>query len=215
MQKKILIGLTLTLIIVIFIAIYWATEPGRQESARQYQKAETVERGAELYAVQCAACHGFAGEGGIATALKDSPLDASVLENTIARGVPGTAMPAFDEKEGGPLKRHQIQDLVTFIKDWDSTLASIPAPESPATPLTKSASEIYATSCAVCHGANRQGVSGLGTALTPQSLVALSDAEIRDAILNGVSGTAMPAFKSTLTPEELDTLLQFFRDTSP
>ncbi len=215
MQKKILIGLALTLIIVIFIPIYWAMEPGRQEAAFNRQKAEAVERGAELYAVQCAVCHGSESNRGIATALKDSPLDQNMLATIIARGVPGAAMPAFDEKEGGPLKRHQIQDLVTFIKDWDSTLASTPAPESPATPLTKSASEIYATSCAVCHGANRRGVSGLGSALTPQSLAVLSDTETKNAILNGVPTTTMPAFKGNLSPAEIDALLQFLRDTSP
>ncbi len=215
LQKKILIGLALTLIIVIFIPLYWATEPGRQESARQRQKAEAVERGAKLYALQCAACHGSQGEGGIATALKDSLLDENVLERTIARGIPGTVMPAFDQEEGGSLKRHQIQDLVTFIKNWESAMPPKPAPESQPTLSAKSAGELYATSCAACHGANRGGMSGLGPALTPESLAALSDAEILDAALNGVPGTMMPAFKSILSAEEIDALLQFIKYTSP
>lgn len=47
-----IIGLTLTLVIVIFIALYWVAEPGRQEAASERQKAEAVERGAELYIPQ-------------------------------------------------------------------------------------------------------------------------------------------------------------------
>ena len=39
MQKKIFIGFLLTLIIVIFIPVYWATEPGRQKAASENFKA--------------------------------------------------------------------------------------------------------------------------------------------------------------------------------
>ncbi len=52
MQQKILIGLVLTLIIVIFIPLYWAAEPGRQEAARERQQAEAVEREARPYMPQ-------------------------------------------------------------------------------------------------------------------------------------------------------------------
>ncbi len=215
MQQKILIGLALTLIIVIFIPVYWAMEPGRQEAARERQKAEAVERGAGLHTSYCVICHGSGGEGNIASTLKDNPLDENVLERAIARGIPGTGMPAFDEEDGGPLKKHQIKDLVTFIKNWDDALPTTVVPTPQSTPSAKAASELYATSYAVCHGANRQGVSGLGTALTLDSLAELSDTEIRDAILNGQPGTTMPAFKSTLTPEEIDALLQLIKYASP
>ncbi len=42
MQRKIFIGLALTLVIVIFIPLYWVTEPGRQEAALARQQAEEV-----------------------------------------------------------------------------------------------------------------------------------------------------------------------------
>ena len=67
----------------------------------------------------------------------------------------------------------------------------------------------------MCHGPNQQGVSGLGPALTLESLAELSDTEIRDTILNGRSGTAMVAFKGSLSPEEIDVLLQLIKYTSP
>lgn len=132
MQQKIFIGLVLTLIIVIFIPIYWAMEPGRQEAARERQQAEAVERGAELYTLQCAGCHGSGGGGGIGPPLKDSQLDEETLEKIIARGVAGTAMPAFGEEDGGLLKRHQIKYLVTFIRNLNQSLIESPSAPTPA-----------------------------------------------------------------------------------
>ncbi len=76
-------------------------------------------------------------------------------------------------------------------------------------------SALFEANCAACHGANRQGISGLGPTLTPQSLAELSDTEIRDTILNGRPGTAMAGFKGRLNQEEIDALLQLIKHTSP
>ncbi len=97
MQQKILIGLTLTLIIVFFIPIYWVTEPARQEAARERQQVEAVGRGAELYTSSCAGCHGSEGEGKIGPALKGTQLDEDNLEKIIARGVPETGIAAWSK----------------------------------------------------------------------------------------------------------------------
>ena len=74
--------------------------------------------------------------------------------------------------------------------------------------------KIFSTKCAACHGANRQGIPGLAPPLTPESLTASSDTEIKGMILDGRSGTAMPAFKGTLSLEQIDALLRFIKDTS-
>jgi mono/diheme cytochrome c family protein len=259
LQQKILIGLALTFFIVLFIPVYWATESGRQEAAGERQKAEAVARGAEQYILQCAVCHGPAGEGTLGPALKGSRLDDNALEKTITRGIAGTAMPAMGAEDGGALKKHQIKDLVIFIRNWDQSLIVSPPVPTPAVPIpvpapapapapepkpepapqpepsptpvpapapapgplplptapTINADELYAGKCAACHGTERQGVSGLGSALTPESLTALNYTEIRDTILNGRSNTAMPPFKGTLSQEEIDALVQFIKDTSP
>ncbi len=164
MQQKILIGLALTLIIVIFIPIYWATEPGRQEAARERQQAEAAERGAELYTSSCAVCHGSEGEGKIGPALQGSPLGQDALEKIIARGIPGTAMVAWSEEDNGPLKGHQIEDLVTFIRNWDSALVTATegeteadtfTPQPPPLPITTTPTEpgkaIFEQKCQSCH----------------------------------------------------------------
>ncbi len=77
------------------------------------------------------------------------------------------------------------------------------------------AKELYSAKCAACHGANRQGIPGFASALTPESLVVFSDNQIRGVIADGKPGTAMPAFKGSLTTEEINALLQFIKNTSP
>ena len=92
-------------------------------------------------------------------------------------------------------------------------------PDAPTTPTTTAptidAAKIYSTNCAPCHGGNRQGVSGLGLPLTPESLGTQSDTEIRDIIANGKPNTTMIAWKDSLSSEEIDALVQFIKNTSP
>ncbi len=85
-------------------------------------------KGEELYQAACAICH-------------DSPHRASMVpflgaykpgvrkneaywRMWIAHGRPGTLMPAFDRKQGGPLEQEQIDDLVAWL--------GIRFPEAPA-----------------------------------------------------------------------------------
>ena len=88
------------------------------------------------------------------------------------------------------------------------------APTSTPTPSAIDAGALYETNCVACHGANRQGMTNLGPALTPQSLAELSDAETKDTILNGRSGTAMTPWKDILNSEEIDALVHFIKNTS-
>lgn len=83
------------------------------------------------------------------------------------------------------------------------------------TPAPVSAKDLFGAKCAACHGANRQGISGFAPTLTSESLAKLSDTEIRNAIVDGRPGTAMPPFKGSLSPEELDALLQLIKSPSP
>lgn len=77
------------------------------------------------------------------------------------------------------------------------------------------ASKLYSNSCALCHGPNREGVENIGPALTPDSLAALSDTEIKDTILDGRLDTGMLPFMDVLNAEEIDALAQFIKYTSP
>ncbi|MDP6501382.1 MAG: c-type cytochrome [Dehalococcoidales bacterium] len=217
MQKQIIIGLILTIMIAVFIPVYWLAESGRQEAAVIRQHEEAVERASHVYSAACAACHGAEGEGIVGPALRNTRLDEKALAKTIARGVPGTAMVAWGPEDDGPLKDHQIKELVLFIKAWGEPLSEEPQSASAKTPDTETLTggELFTARCIACHGADRQGILNLGLPLTPESLSELTDTEIRDTILNGQADTMMAAFKDTLTSEQIDSLVQFIKYTSP
>ena len=79
-----------------------------------------VDHGATLYATNCAACHGTAGEGGT---LAKKPLNSpeyltthsdEEIQRAIAEGIPGTVMPAYGDK----LTLDDIADLIAFFRSW-------------------------------------------------------------------------------------------------
>ena len=123
LEKKIAVGLALSVAIAILLPLYLIGEPGRQTAAAQRQQHESTVRGAEVFvSTQCATCHGARGEGKIGPALNGTKLDEAALIKSISRGRPGTAMMAWSADLDGPLKRHQITDLANFIKNWDNAL---------------------------------------------------------------------------------------------
>lgn len=63
--------------------------------------------------------------------------------------------------------------------------------------------------CGSCHGMTLQG--GLGTPLTPQALLNKSNDYLKTIILYGKPTTAMPAWKSLLTEQEVDFIIQMLR----
>ncbi len=214
----------LTLAIVVFVPIYWLAEPSRQEAAKERLLHESVEHGAEVYAQQCASCHGAEGEGLIGPALQDTPLDAATFEKLVRRGVPGTVMTAYAVEEGGPLKNTDIAGLTNLAMHWELAPEEDAATESETTqaetttepaPSSSAAAESYSTSCAACHGANREGVDGLAPALTPDSLGDRSHADITAIVTDGISGTSMPAFEGSMTADEIDALVTFLKEVAP
>ena len=73
------------------------------------------------------------------------------------------------------------------------------------------ASKLYASNCAACHGANRQGIPGTFPALTATSLTGKSDADLTTTITKGKTGTAMTAFEGKLSAAEIDALVKFIK----
>jgi cytochrome c oxidase cbb3-type subunit 3/ubiquinol-cytochrome c reductase cytochrome c subunit len=78
----------------------------------------SAERGAPIYAAQCAKCHGKQGKEGKYGALANPELLASAsdgfLATTIERGRDGTPMPSF----AGKLTKAQIDDVVALLRSW-------------------------------------------------------------------------------------------------
>lgn len=78
----------------------------------------------------------------------------------------------------------------------------------------KAVAEFYTINCSACHGAERQGISGLGLPLLPEDLVE-DDAFYIDTILNGRAATVMPPWgQQGVSNAEAEALVAFFR-TAP
>ncbi len=139
-QVNVMIGL-LFLAFVGFAA-YIVYENPRADAARETQTDTHARRGAELYVLNCANCHGVRGEGYIGFPLaldafliigeddprgwEETPLGEAdeiheFLFNTIACGRRGTSMPLWLERYGGPLSETQVNYIVTMITEgrWD------------------------------------------------------------------------------------------------
>lgn len=111
---------------------------------------------ADIYAQQCAACHGDNGEGGVGGALTESSLDVAERIAIITNGQGG--MPAY----GPTLSAAEIEGVADFLDDFAVV-------------------EIYATQCAPCHGSAGEG--GVGPSLQESML---TDADRYSIIAEGL-----------------------------
>lgn len=65
---------------------------------------------------------------------------------------------------------------------------------------------VYSRNCAFCHGANGEG--GAAPALVGLN-ASFSESELTAVVTDGIGGTPMPAFGSSLTEEEIEAVVQF------
>jgi len=113
--------------------VYLLTNDTTRASSDTRVQDTNVARGQEIFAANCATCHGSKGQGGVGLPLNipaNHPTgDAAItqrytyLSRTLHNGRPGTYMQAWSQENGGPLNSEQINALVTMIMhgDWNQT----------------------------------------------------------------------------------------------
>jgi mono/diheme cytochrome c family protein len=74
---------------------------------------------------------------------------------------------------------------------------------------------LFVSKCSICHGPDGKGNTSMGKSLKIADLHSatvqkMSDAEIKDLILNGKN--KMPAFKGKLTDAQMDEVLAYIRE---
>jgi len=258
-QLEIFFGMILvSMAVAAIIYVGFTQEESMAERARS-QHAEAIEVGAELFETNCSGCHGLKGEGipGLAPGLNDlhfftNRLDEVGWEGTLEDYIVSTiatgravstrpelyvgggkpAMPAWSQQFGGPLRDDQIQDLSTFIQNWEATalgdveLAELPTPsvEEVADPIARGEGLFVASGCGGCHAIEGVSFGEVGPNLTQIADVAATRKDgvsaedyIRESIVNtnvfvveGYESNIMPQnYGQQFSSRELDDLIDY------
>jgi mono/diheme cytochrome c family protein len=179
--------------------------------------------GQQLFAENCAVCHGDFGEGGPNPARPDdiiapissaeylSTRDDSTLRSITAQGQPNFGMSPFGTAFGGPLDDEEIDAIVAFLRSWEANPPVEFPPEVVTGPIAPSGAEVFAEVCARCHGAEGEG--GIGPALKGPSFLAEypDDEQVFDTISLGHDATAMIPWGEILTANQINELVIFIR----
>ncbi len=172
-------------------------------------------RGDQVFAGNCAGCHGAVGKGDgpAAGALTPGPRDLTTarlsdrrLSEALWNGVRGSSMPSWNDLATGDLR-----GLVAYL----GTLA----PKEPPPELTgterETARELYTRQCAVCHGPDGAGDGPSASVLAPAPTnfqeVRPTTAHAESALAHGVRGSAMPRWVGKLTPDQRKLLARHVR----
>ena len=168
------------------------------------------------YQKYCALCHGVDRQGGVndhAPSLRSETLMRTGFPEfilfTIAYGRRGTPMGAYFEEVGGPMNNDELYRLTRWLKERVA-VESIDLPADPVNGDVQRGADIYAQSCASCHGQEGEGVTAPAIG-NPALLALASDAFLRYTIEHGRDGTEMIAWGGTLAAADLDAVTAFLR----
>ncbi len=148
--------------------------------------ATTTPDAGAAYGSFCASCHGASGQGGAGPSLVTSNASLARISAVITGG--SGSMPGF----GPMLTPGEVDAVSKLVAGFQS---STPAPTTTIAAAATGA-DIYASSCASCHGST--GAGGVGPSLVDSPA---SAAVVGSIVANGV-GT-MPGFSDRLTAEQI------------
>lgn len=160
------------LVILILFAVGWLS--GAQESSAVLTNPFTSQsdriEGGRIFLSQCASCHGQDGRGAqgtpdLTTGFRRANTDEALYQ-IIAKGIPGTVMPAF------ALQGREIWQVLTFIRSLQVRRAG----ETVKGDATRGAAVFHSQQCAGCHSLNAPDLAQIGKRRTP--------AELRQSILD-------------------------------
>jgi len=167
--------------------------------------------GKELFAAQCASCHGANAEGGFGPALAGNPIveNAASFDKIVKEGTNG-GMPPFAQ-----LTDKELADLRAYLAGLgggEAAAEAAPAAAGAAAVDQAVMSEgetVYLTNCAACHQPNGEGL-GTFPALAGNDKLADVDFVI-DRIVNG-AGT-MPGFGAQLDDQQVAAVATYIRNS--
>jgi mono/diheme cytochrome c family protein len=177
-----------------------------------------------LYASNCSGCHGDGGRNGASQSLNDplylSIVSADEIRRAVEYGRPGTSMPAFAQKQGGPLSPAQIDAIVNGIEhSWRGSAnqnATTLPPYSAPLGNAQNGKVIFDAVCVRCHG--EKGAVGPVTGASYLTLV--SDQGLRTTIIVGRPALGMPdwshqRYRQGLTHQDISDLVAWLSSQRP
>ncbi|HMG32917.1 MAG TPA: cytochrome c [Blastocatellia bacterium] len=197
---------------IFLLAFCWASGcnrlPGKPSQADRWVAPSEVASFDQLYAQNCAGCHGSDGRLGAARPLND-PLYLNLisqenLSKVIRQGVPSTSMPPFAQKFGGQLTDAQVDLLAEQMRSrWghpeefkDATLPPYSEQEASAKGTgagdPQRGATVYSVYCSQCHGADGRGGKALGSIVDPNYLALVSDQSLRTTVIVGRQDMGKP-----------------------
>jgi len=189
---------------------------------------DLVKQGEGVFNTSCAIgyCHGARGTAGGAPRVAARGFDQGFINNTVQRGVPNTAMPAF----GTVLSRADLTAVVAYVASLNGI--AITAPASAATPVTRLAGDAGAGldlfsdavrsfgRCSTCHQVGGLGiavatpmakvpadVAALKALATPQVSTVMISSESMPALMVSKKANAVMFYDLTSSPPVLRTEL--------
>ena len=207
--------------VVLTILAAVSTPPQAEGGVIAADKAGQIKAGQELFAKNCAECHGAEGEG---AELKNSPgtftnplnsedflktHSADAIHQVVSFGQPGLGMQAFGVAYGGSLTDQEIRALSTFILAWgepaaeeEATVAPVAADEELAKiekpSFAKDIQPLLEKRCANCHSKrpkNNYSIAGYDNVLksgTHAPLIVAGDAGA-STLMKMLRGVKTPA----------------------
>jgi mono/diheme cytochrome c family protein len=179
--------------------------------------------GATVYSQHCVVCHGEKGNGDtrVRRGLSSPPRDFTTAQahrelsrermiNSVTHGRPGTAMMPFDER----LSEDKIAAVVDYIRTKFMTGEG--SADQP--PKMVRGEQLYVRNCAVCHGDRGSGAVWTQSSLNPPPrnfTAAMRDELTRERMITSVTygrpGTAMMSFRKRLSPDDIETVVDYIR----
>lgn len=128
-------GLILLALAILAFPAYRLYEPANREASREALLTSLAQQGEHIFALNCAACHGGDGLGGIGPALNSEQFltiaNDEQIGALIAVGVPGTEMSAYSLDFGGPLTLEQINAVTTYLRSLEEEAPDFPGWRDP------------------------------------------------------------------------------------
>ncbi len=202
--------------------------PGKPTQADIVLEPMKVTDFAVLYSENCSGCHGKEGRGNGALALSNPVYLAiasdEAMEAAIAKGVPGSLMPAFAVSAGGYLTDAQVDIIVKGMRSrWakpDALNGATPPPYA-ATSAGDPArgATVFSASCVNCHKAAATAGDKTASILDGSFLALISNQNLRTTVIAGRPDLGHPDWRSLpgqpLTNEQVTDVVSWLVSQRP